>query len=86
MFSNYFLMKDNNIIITNPINLEIDCIKLQKMAFIYNAVQSGWEVKMNDDKYIFTKKHEGKKEIYLENYVRKFIESNMDIKQLNSFA
>ncbi len=54
MFSNYFLMKDNNIIITNPTNLEIDCIKLQKMAFIYNAVQSGWEVKMNDDKYIFT--------------------------------
>ena len=40
-----------NIQIETPLNLEIDCIKLQKMAFIYNAVQSGWEVKMKGGIY-----------------------------------
>ena len=45
------------------------------MAFIYNAIESGWSVKKNEDKYIFTKKHEDKKEVYLESYLRKFIET-----------
>ena len=66
---------------TQP-NMQMDCVKLQKMAFIYNAVQSWWKVKKKDDKYIFSKKHEGKKEVYLETYVRNFIEKNMDINTL----
>ena len=48
------------------------------MAFIYNAVQSGWCVRLNKNAYVFTKKHEGKKEIYLDNYLKNFVESNMD--------
>ena len=52
------------------------------MTFIYNAIQNGWEVKLKDDKYIFSKKHEGKKEIFLDTYLKKFIEKNMDINQL----
>ena len=56
-------------------DLNVDFIKLQKMAFIYNAIESGWSVKKNEDKYIFTKKHEDKKEVYLESYLRKFIET-----------
>ena len=63
-------------------NLNLDFIKIQKMAFIYNAIESGWNVKKNDDKYIFSKKHEGKKEVYLESYLRKFIETNMDISKM----
>jgi hypothetical protein len=63
-------------------NLNLDFIKIQKMAFIYNAIESGWNVKKNDDKYIFSKKHEGKKEVYLESYLRKFIEANMDITKM----
>ena len=66
---------------TQP-NMQMDCVKLQKMAFIYNAVQSGWRVEKKDDEYIFSKKHEGKKEVYLETYVRNFIEKNMDINTL----
>ena len=27
----------------------IDNVKLQKMIFIYNAIQDGWEVKMNKE-------------------------------------
>lgn len=62
-----------------PKKTEIDCVKLHKMIFIYNAVQSGWEVKMNNGSYIFCKKHEGKKEIYLDSYLQSFVNSNMDI-------
>ena len=47
----------DNIKIKAPSNLDVDYIKLQKMAFIYNAIQSGWTVKLNQDSYIFTKKH-----------------------------
>ena len=45
----------------NEINLnmnketEIDFIKLQKMRFIYNAIDSGWNVKKIDNKYYFCK-------------------------------
>jgi hypothetical protein len=52
------------------------------MALIYNAVQSGWRVEKKDEKYIFSKKHEGKKEVYLETYVKNFLERNMDISTL----
>ncbi len=60
-------------------NLEIDYINLQKMSFIYNALNSGWNISKKDDKYIFCKKHEGKKEIFLESYLQKFIEDNLGI-------
>ena len=49
------------------------------MRFIYNAIESGWNVKKIDNKYYFCKKHEGKKEIYLETYLQKFIEDNMKL-------
>jgi len=69
----------DNIKINAPSNLDIDYIKLQKMAFIYNAIQSGWTVKLNKNSYIFTKKHEGKKEIFLDTFMKSFIEKNMNI-------
>ena len=59
--------------------IETDFIKIQKMRFIYNATEDGWNVKKIDNKYVFTKKHEGKKEIYLETYLQKFIEDNMKL-------
>jgi hypothetical protein len=82
MFSTLFLIDMNIINIETPANLNLDFIKIQKMAFVYNAIESGWSVKKNDDKYIFSKKHEGKKEVYLESYLRKFIEANMDINKM----
>jgi hypothetical protein len=75
-------MDTDTIHIETPTNLNLDFIKIQKMAFVYNAIESGWSVKKNDDKYIFSKKHEGKKEVYLESYLRKFIEANMDINKM----
>jgi hypothetical protein len=59
-----------------PTDINIDLVHLQTLSFIYNAIESGWSVKKRDDKYIFSKKHEGKKEVYLDTYLQKFIESN----------
>jgi hypothetical protein len=50
---------------------------LHKMIFIHNALDNGWTVKKNNNLYIFTKKHENKKELYLDNYLKKFIKENM---------
>ena len=65
-----------------PETLEIDVIQVHKMAFIYNAVNDGWKVEMKDGKYVFTKRHEGKKEIYLDSYLEKFVSNNVDITKL----
>ena len=42
-----------------------------------NALENGWTVKKKDDKYIFAKKNENRQEVYQEEYLRKFIETNM---------
>jgi hypothetical protein len=65
-----------------PRKLEVDIIRLHKMAFIYNAVNDGWKVSMKDNKYIFLKQHEGKKEVYLDSYLEKFVSNNVDISKL----
>jgi hypothetical protein len=56
---------------------KIDYITLQKMKFLYNALEDGWSVVKKEDKYIFNKNHEGEKEIYLESYLQDFIIDNM---------
>ena len=33
------------------------------MVFLYNALDNGWSIKKKQNSYIFTKNHEGKKEI-----------------------
>ena len=58
---------------------QLESLKLQKMAFLYNALEHGWTVKKKDDLYIFTKNHEGKKEVHLDNYLRRFMKENFDI-------
>ena len=57
----------------------IDVITFQKMNFIMNAIETGWSVKKNDDNYIFTKKHEGKREVFMSDYLAKFIDKNMQL-------
>jgi hypothetical protein len=72
-----------NIEIKIPDKLEIDNFILQKMTFIYNALENGWDIKKSEDKYIFTKNHEQKKEVYLESYLRTFLETNINISNLS---
>ena len=56
--------------------IKINKPMFQKMLFITNALEQGWSVKKSKDSYIFTKKHEGKKEIFAENYLETFVASN----------
>lgn len=62
-------------------NNNLDNIKLNKMKFIFNAINDGWTVEKqfnnnDEEKYIFKKKHENKKEIFSNNYLEKFINKN----------
>ena len=68
----------------NQKHLEIqDIVKMdrkhfQKLMFLNNALNDGWTVKKSAENYIFTKKHENKREIFQENYLENFIISNLN--------
>lgn len=53
-------------------------ITMQKMVFLFNALEDGWNIKKHKDSYIFTKKHEGKKEIFNDDFLKRFIERNFN--------
>jgi hypothetical protein len=59
-------------------HLTIDRIKFQKMILLYNALEDGWALKKRKDAYVFTKNHEGKKEILHDDYLLKFMKNNID--------
>ena len=71
-----------NIDLNNFHKKEINPIMLHKMAFLYNALENGWSIKKNNNAYIFTKNHEGKKEVYLDNYLKRFMKENFEISSL----
>ena len=66
-------------------NMKIDCIMLQKMIFLYNALEKGWSIKKKNNAYVFTKNHEGKKEVMLEDYLKRFMLENLDISKINQY-
>lgn len=57
----------------------MDSITLQKMIFIYNSINKGWKVHKRNNSYVFSKKHENKKEVFLDDYLKKFILDNYNI-------
>ena len=62
--------------------IEIDQIKFQKMVFLYNALDNGWSIKKRKESYIFTKNHEGKKEVFDEQYLSIFMKENVNINNI----
>jgi len=52
---------------------------IQKMLFIFNALNDGWVVKkLNDDRFEFTKDNEQiKKEVNLEECIKKYVKYNI---------
>jgi hypothetical protein len=60
-------------------NKNISLLTLQKMNLIYNALDEGWSIKKIDNSYIFTKKHENKKEIIEDSYLLKFMKTNLGV-------
>lgn len=65
-------------------NLEM--LELQKMIFIYNALKTGWGVKMlQNGKFEFKKSNANlTKEVFLDDYLKKFIEYNLNIENLGN--
>jgi len=52
------------------------------MKFIFNALNDGWEIRKEGDSYIFTKKHEGKKEVFSNKYLRDFVLKNSETEKI----
>jgi len=48
------------------------------LAFIYNGLNNGWTIKKQNSKYIFSKNHEGKKEIFSDSYINTFLKENFN--------
>ena len=59
-----------------PQNIKIEKPVFQKMMFLANALEEGWSIRKSKDSYIFTKKHENKREIFQEDYLEKFVLTN----------
>ena len=73
-----------DILVDNKV--KVDLLQFQKMGFIYNTIENGWTVKKRDNKYVFTKNKKGEKEVFLDTYLRQFIENNFDVdNMLNTF-
>lgn len=62
--------------------LNVDLIQIQKMAFLFNAVENGWSVRKENNYYVFKKNHEGKKEVYLDKYLQQFLSKNLDLENI----
>ena len=58
-------------------------IEFHKMKFIMNALEDGWSVRKRNDVYIFTKKHEKKREVFEEKYLENFVKKNMGENKIN---
>ena len=76
------IASDNMINITIDQEESLDMQSIRKMAFIYNALDEGWQVIKKTDRYIFTKKHEGRKEVLSDDYLKKFIVKNFSLDKL----
>ena len=63
-------------------DLKLDFLKIQKMAFIFNALEDGWTIKKKKKSYIFTKNHEGKKKVFLDSYLTRFMLQNFSFDNL----
>jgi hypothetical protein len=75
---------DIEINILDASQVEIDQLKFKKMVFLYNALDNGWSIKKKLNSYIFTKNHEGKKEIFDESYLSIFMKDNSNINNILS--
>lgn len=63
-------------------NVKVDVIKFQKMLLLFNSIEQGWSVKKRNNAYVFTKNHEGKKEVLEDAYLMKFMKTNLDLNKL----
>ncbi len=86
MHINNVYMSITEINIDTTPHIQIERPKFLKMLFIVNALENGWTVKKSQDSYIFTKKHENRREVFQENYLENFVKGNStDMSILDNF-
>lgn len=70
---------------SNPVQVpaNLDTKIIYKMSFIYKSLEQGWSVRKRDGKYIFQKSHDGKKEVFQDDYLEKFIIENSSMDSLS---
>jgi len=66
-----------NATVEMPSNIQMDRKQFHKMMFITNALDEGWSVKKSNDTYIFSKKHENRREYFQEKYLETFVINHM---------
>ena len=64
--------------------MNIEKAQFQKILFLTNAIENGWTVKKRGDAYIFSKKHEGRRQVFQKDYLETFIKKNLDCKDMLS--
>ncbi len=66
--------------------MELDKTTLNKMIFVFNAINSGWIVrKINEKTYEFKKSRDTVgKEIELDTFLKDFVSDNLDISKILS--
>lgn len=57
----------------------IDNPTFAKMSFIFNAINDGWTARKRKDKYVFTRPHDNRKEVFENAYLEAFIKKNICI-------
>jgi hypothetical protein len=72
-----------NIELKIPTDIKLDNPTLLKIVFVNNALESGWTIKKIGEKYIFSKNHENKREVYLDSYLENFLNANINVKDIN---
>ena len=63
-------------------NLKVDALKFQKMILLFNSIEQGWTVKKRNGSYVFSKNHENKIEVLEEEYLMKFMKTNIDLNKI----
>jgi len=84
---NRYILKKNEeklYILSNYINCSIItddiCDKNKYIyCFLYNTLNNGWTIKKKHNNYIFIKNHEGKKEIFSNEFINTFLKDNFKL-------
>lgn len=61
-----------------------DIYNIQKMLFIYNAIKTGWEVKMIEENKFEFKKDRKNQQVNLDNYLKNFVLQNLNVDNIKN--
>lgn len=58
----------------------LNSVQEQKVIlFVFSALEDGWSVRKQQEQYVFSKQHEGKKEVFSKDFLYAFIEKHAGV-------